>query len=90
MKDIASLGLKTLAQAERDHIEHVLERLSWNKKLVAEVLGISRATLYRKIEVYGITRGGGNGKNLGPNRTDEVDESASEVPGICRENFRST
>jgi DNA-binding NtrC family response regulator len=44
--------LPSLAEAERAHIVRVLESVNWNKKQAAEVLEISRGTLYRKIEDY--------------------------------------
>src|SRR5687768_5542091 len=46
--------LATLADAERAHIIRVLEAVRWNKKQAAEVLQISRGTLYRKILEYGL------------------------------------
>jgi DNA-binding NtrC family response regulator len=46
--------LPTLAEAERSHISRVLERVGWNKKQAADVLDISRGTLYRKIDEYGL------------------------------------
>ncbi|HEX4935111.1 MAG TPA: helix-turn-helix domain-containing protein, partial [Gemmatimonadaceae bacterium] len=46
--------LATLAEAERAHIIRVLEAVRWNKKQAAEVLQISRGTLYRKILEYGL------------------------------------
>ncbi|HXG57153.1 MAG TPA: sigma 54-interacting transcriptional regulator [Vicinamibacterales bacterium] len=46
--------LESLAQAERAHIVRVLEAVRWNKKQAAEVLEISRGTLYRKILEYGL------------------------------------
>jgi len=46
--------LPTLADAERAHIAHVLDAVSWNKKEAARVLDISRGTLYRKIAEYGL------------------------------------
>ena len=36
-----------LAELERRYTQHVLERLDGNKLQAAQVLGISRATLYR-------------------------------------------
>jgi DNA-binding NtrC family response regulator len=48
--------LPTLAEAERTHIQHVLEAVAWNKKEAARVLEISRGTLYRKIEEYSLER----------------------------------
>ncbi len=47
--------LPTLADAERAHIAHVLDAVSWNKKEAARVLDISRGTLYRKIAEFGLT-----------------------------------
>ncbi|MBA3852629.1 MAG: sigma-54-dependent Fis family transcriptional regulator, partial [Chloroflexi bacterium] len=46
--------LPTLAEAERAHIARVLESVHWNKKHAAGILAISRGTLYRKIEEYGL------------------------------------
>lgn len=46
--------LQSLAQAERAHILRVLEAVGWNKKQAAQILEISRGTLYRKILEYGL------------------------------------
>jgi transcriptional regulator with PAS, ATPase and Fis domain len=46
--------LPTLRDVERDHIRRVLSAMRWNKKRAAEVLAISRETLYRKIAEYGL------------------------------------
>jgi DNA-binding NtrC family response regulator len=46
--------LPTLRDAERTHIQRALEAVRWNKKEAAELLDISRGTLYRKIEEYGL------------------------------------
>jgi transcriptional regulator with PAS, ATPase and Fis domain len=46
--------LVSLAEAERTHIVRVLEAVRWNKKQAAQVLQISRGTLYRKITEYGL------------------------------------
>jgi DNA-binding NtrC family response regulator len=48
--------LPSLRDAERVHIAKVLEAVGWNKKEAAAVLEISRGTLYRKIEEYGLHR----------------------------------
>ncbi|MEA1927237.1 MAG: sigma-54 dependent transcriptional regulator [Candidatus Auribacterota bacterium] len=48
-----SLNIKTM---EKELIRGALERASGNKKRAAELLGISRRTLYRKLEEYGLTR----------------------------------
>jgi DNA-binding NtrC family response regulator len=50
----AKAGLPSLRDAERTHIQRVLEAVAWNKKEAARVLEISRGTLYRKIEEYQI------------------------------------
>ena len=49
-----SSGLSTLREAERAHITRVLEAVEWNKLEAAKVLDISRGTLYRKIEEFGL------------------------------------
>ena len=46
--------LPTLRDAERAHIIRVLEAASWNKVETARILDISRGTLYRKIEEFGL------------------------------------
>lgn len=49
--------LTSLRDAERVHIQRVLEQLGWNKKQAAKVLEISRSTLYRKIMEYNLEPG---------------------------------
>ena len=51
--------LASLAEAERAHILRVLEAVRWNKKQAAQILQISRGTLYRKIVEYGLETSGG-------------------------------
>jgi DNA-binding NtrC family response regulator len=46
--------LPSLAEAERAHILRILEAVNWNKKQAADVLEISRGTLYRKITEYNL------------------------------------
>lgn len=46
--------LPTLRDAERAHVAMVLEAVHWNKLEAARVLDISRGTLYRKIDEYGL------------------------------------
>jgi transcriptional regulator with PAS, ATPase and Fis domain len=46
--------LPSLRDAERAHIQRVLDAVNWNKKQAAGVLEISRGTLYRKILEYGL------------------------------------
>jgi DNA-binding NtrC family response regulator len=50
--------LPSLRDAERAHIIRVLEAVEWNKLEAARVLDISRGTLYRKIEEYGLEQPG--------------------------------
>jgi DNA-binding NtrC family response regulator len=44
----------TLAELEREYVLEVLRRTGNNKAQAAEWLGISRHTLYRRLEEYGI------------------------------------
>ena len=48
IRELAADGPHIAAQ----HIIRVLEAVKWNKKEAAKVLGISRGTLYRKIDEY--------------------------------------
>jgi DNA-binding NtrC family response regulator len=50
-----SANLKTaLATPERDIIINALESNGWNRQETAEMLGINRTTLYKKMKKYGI------------------------------------
>lgn len=60
-----STRLPTLRDAERAHIIRVLEATEWNKLEAAKVLDISRGTLYRKIEEFGLEPAAGSGKRRG-------------------------
>jgi DNA-binding NtrC family response regulator len=44
--------LKTLAEAERDHVMYVLEQCGGSQVEAARVLGIGRNTLWRKLRTY--------------------------------------
>lgn len=46
-----------LEQVEREHIELVLEQAKFNKKKAADILGITRPRLYRRLEQLGIETG---------------------------------
>ncbi len=48
---------ETLEAMERAHVGRVLARAGWNKRQAAQRLGISRPTLDRMIEKYGIVEG---------------------------------
>ena len=53
-EEAANPRLPTLRDAERAHIIRVLDATSWNKVEAARVLDISRGTLYRKIDEFGL------------------------------------
>ena len=61
----SSTRLPTLRDAERAHIIRVLEATEWNKLEAAKVLDISRGTLYRKIEEYGLEPAAGGARRRG-------------------------
>jgi transcriptional regulator with PAS, ATPase and Fis domain len=48
--------LPTLRELERRHIIRVLAHTDWNKRRTCAILDISRPTLDRKIEEYGLRR----------------------------------
>jgi len=52
--DRFSLVIKPLHEVEREHIENILIYTSYEKKRAAEILGISRPTLDRRIKEYGL------------------------------------
>ncbi len=43
-----------LEEIERRYILRVIDAVSGNKKLAAQVLGLDRSTLYRKLEKWGV------------------------------------
>lgn len=47
-----STGLKTLKEVERDHICRVLEQTGGHQGRAAQILGINRKTLYKKIHQF--------------------------------------
>jgi len=47
-------GLATLEENERQHILWVLEQTGGNKSRAAEILGIDRASLWRKLKRFGV------------------------------------
>ena len=56
-----------LREPERNYILRALEQTGWNKQQAAEKLGVSRSTLYKKLDEYGIRferdSKGNNGSN---------------------------
>jgi len=47
-------GPRTLEDAERIHIQKVLEETNWNLSRTARILAIDRTTLYNKLKRYGL------------------------------------
>ena len=45
---------ESLEEMERKHIEATLQSTEWNKSKTAQILGIERSTLDRKIKKYNI------------------------------------
>jgi DNA-binding NtrC family response regulator len=43
-------GEDLLTTVEREHIQRALQRAGGNKKLAAQILGVSRRALYRRLE----------------------------------------
>jgi DNA-binding NtrC family response regulator len=54
----------TLEEIEIAHIRRVLESVQWNVSRAAEILGMSRRSLHRKINQYNLRRQGGTGSEL--------------------------
>jgi transcriptional regulator of acetoin/glycerol metabolism len=51
-------GPLSLAEAEKLHIQAVLETSGWNITRAARVLDVDRVTLYHKMRRYGVSRPG--------------------------------
>ena len=49
-------SLKSLKEIEKSYINHILSKTSWHKGKSATILGISRPTLDKKIEEFGIKK----------------------------------
>ncbi|MDD5226470.1 MAG: helix-turn-helix domain-containing protein, partial [Candidatus Omnitrophica bacterium] len=52
--DVALQGISKITDAEKELIQKALHETRGNKSTAAEKLGISRRTLYRKLEEYGL------------------------------------
>ena len=52
--DPAASDPRLLRNAEKNHIQRILQECSGNKAATARVLGIAHTTLYRKIQEYGL------------------------------------
>jgi Nif-specific regulatory protein len=46
----------SLSDVERDHILATLDFTDWNKSQAAQILGIERSTLDRKLKRYHVSR----------------------------------
>ena len=46
--------MSTLDEREEEYIRWVLEETGWNRTRTAEILGIARASLWRKLKKYGM------------------------------------
>lgn len=58
MTDAPTLYLKTVvAEAEQQAIEKALRHAQGNRNAAAELVGLSRASFYRKLKEYGLTQG---------------------------------
>ena len=47
--------IASLDQVQRDHIVNALRATKGNKRRAAQILKISRGTLYRRLRLYGLT-----------------------------------
>ena len=53
---ISTFSLKAVvAEAERQTLEKALQHTQGNRNLAAELVGLSRASFYRKLKEYGLT-----------------------------------
>ena len=46
----------SLEELEKEYIKRILTRTDWNVNKTCEVLKVSKATIYRKIEQYGLNQ----------------------------------
>lgn len=52
----AENGDESLTDVEMKHLIKILQKTDWNKTKAAKLLGITKKTLYRKLEIYGIKK----------------------------------
>jgi transcriptional regulator of acetoin/glycerol metabolism len=72
VQDAASLSTTALAEMERMTILRVFEQANGDKALAGRMLGISRATLYRKLKRYNIPLRSGPGE---PEEEGDIEET---------------
>ena len=53
---IDTSSIQTLKELEREAIEAALARNNWNMTIASQQLGISRMTLYRKLDQHGLRK----------------------------------
>lgn len=53
-KDLISLSIESLDEMEKNHIQQILNKYSWNVSASAKVLKVDRVTLYNKIRKYNL------------------------------------
>ncbi|MFM8315256.1 MAG: sigma-54 interaction domain-containing protein, partial [Deltaproteobacteria bacterium] len=68
--------LLSLEELEKQHIVKVIKRTHFNKTRAAQILGIDRATLYRKAERYQISLGEKEESETQPNQENPFPETA--------------
>jgi transcriptional regulator of acetoin/glycerol metabolism len=56
MDNVFSGKIQTLKELEYKAIREGLERTNWNMTTTAQQLGISRMTLYRKLDQHGLRK----------------------------------
>jgi len=47
---------RSLAEVERDHIDHILRETNWNISRTAMILGVDRSTVYNKIKLHDLKK----------------------------------
>jgi len=72
LQDVASLSTTALAEMEKMTILRVFEQANGDKAMAGRMLGISRATLYRKLKRYNIPL------RSGPGEAEEASEEAAQ------------
>lgn len=50
------LPVRTLADLERLYMQHILKKHAGCVTMAANYLGVARATMYRKVKEYGLSR----------------------------------
>jgi DNA-binding NtrC family response regulator len=80
-QDASSLSTTALAEMERMTILRVFEQAHGDKALAGKMLGISRATLYRKLKRYNIPPRAGSDGGLGPESGENDKDREAQAVG---------